>query len=134
MVNSPQHKHSHLKKKQTPQIKLKRVYDKPLKADGYRVLVDRLWPRGLSKEKAALGEWAKELAPTDRLRHWFDHDPDLWEAFSKKYRIELSKNELLHDYIERFGNEKLVTLLYATKYDQLTHAIILKEFLEYSYA
>lgn len=121
-----------MKKKETPQIKLKRVYDKPLKSDGYRVLVDRLWPRGLSKEKAALGEWAKELAPTDRLRHWFDHDPHLWEAFNKKYKIELNKNNALNDVVERLKSKKIITLLYATKYDQLTHALILKELLEAS--
>lgn len=123
-----------LKKKETPQIKLKRVYEKPLKSDGYRVLVDRLWPRGLSKEKAALSEWAKELAPSNRLRHWFDHDPDLWEAFNKKYRVELNKNESFDDYVERLRKHKLVTLLYGTKYDQLTHAIILKELIEDKYA
>lgn len=119
-----------MKKKQTPQIKLKRVYDKPLKSDGYRVLVDRLWPRGLSKEKAALSEWAKDLAPTDRLRNWFDHDPDLWTAFSKKYRIELNRNELFDDFFERLSHRKHVTILYGTKYDQLTHAIILKQLIE----
>lgn len=134
MVNILDHKDCSVKKQHTPQIKLKRVYDKPLRSDGYRVLVDRLWPRGLSKEKAALNEWAKDLAPTDRLRNWFDHDPDLWDAFSKKYRNELKKNELLDDFIERLSTQKQVTLLYGTKYNQLTHAIILKELIERSYA
>lgn len=123
-----------MKEKQTPQIKLKRVYDKPLKSDGYRVLVDRLWPRGLSKEKGALSEWAKEIAPTHHLRSWFDHDPDLWEAFNKKYKIELNKNDSFNDFVERLSSKKCVTLLYATKYDQLTHAITLKELLEAVYA
>jgi uncharacterized protein YeaO (DUF488 family) len=119
-----------LKKKQTPQIKLKRVYDRPSKSDGYRVLVDRLWPRGLTKEKAGLNEWAKEVAPTDRLRNWFDHDPDLWEAFNKKYKIELNKNDSFNDFVERLSSERCITLVYATMYDQLTHAITLKELLE----
>jgi len=133
-VNSLDHKKLFwLEKKQTPRIKLKRVYDKPLKSDGYRVLVDRLWPRGLSKEKAALNEWAKDLAPTNRLRNWFDHDPDLWEAFSKKYKIELNKNEFFDEFFERLSHEKRVTLLFATKHDQLTHAIILKEVMESRY-
>jgi uncharacterized protein YeaO (DUF488 family) len=119
-----------LKKKEIPHIKLKRVYDKPLKSDGYRVLVDRLWPRGLSKEKAALNEWSKELAPTHRLRNWFDHDPDLWEAFSTKYKIELNNNDLFNDFVERLICKRCVTLLYATTNDQLTHAIVLKEVIE----
>ena len=111
-------------------IKIKRVYDKPLKADGYRILVDRLWPRGLTKEAAALDEWAKELAPTTGLRNWFDHDPDYWEEFQRKYKAELKQSSALDDFIERHKSRKNLTLVYATKYDKLTHALVLQKILE----
>lgn len=114
-------------------IKKKRVYDKPLKADGYRILVDRLWPRGLTKEEAAIDEWAKELAPTTDLRNWFDHDPYRWEEFQKKYKAELKKNIVLDDFLERCRTRKHITLVYATKYDKLTHALVLQELLENKY-
>lgn len=111
-------------------IKIKRVYDKPLKSDGYRILVDRLWPRNLTKEAAALDEWAKELAPTAELRNWFDHDPDYWDEFQRKYKAELKKNMALPDFMERHKDRKHITLVYATKYDKLTHALVLQELLE----
>ena len=76
-----------------------------------------------------MDEWAKELAPTDRLRNWFDHDPECWQEFKKKYKAELKHNTLYADFIERLRGKKKITLLYATKYDHLTHAIILKELL-----
>lgn len=72
-------------------IKSKRVYEKPSRNDGYRILVDRLWPRGLSKEDAKVNEWLKEIAPSDELRKWFMHDPKKWESFQKKYQRELEK-------------------------------------------
>ena len=113
-------------------IKIKRVYDKPLKTDGYRILVDRLWPRGLTKEEAAIDEWAKEIAPTAGLRNWFDHDPDYWEEFQRKYKAELKLNSAVPDFIERHKHRKHITLVYATKYDKLTHAIVLQKLLESS--
>jgi uncharacterized protein YeaO (DUF488 family) len=116
-----------------PLIKIKRVYDKPIGSDGYRILTDRLWPRGLRKEDAPLDEWAKELAPSERLRNWFDHDPYYWEPFKRKYFAELSQNEWVDAFIERHKSRKVITLLYATKYDRLTHAIIVREFLENIY-
>ena len=116
-----------------PLIKTKRVYDKHSKADGYRVLIDRLWPRGLSKEDAGIDEWAKELAPTKTLRYWFDHDPYRWEEFKKKYKAELKLNTAVDDFVERHKGEKTITLIYATKYDNLTHAIIFKQLLESRY-
>jgi uncharacterized protein YeaO (DUF488 family) len=116
-----------------PLIKIKRVYDRPSRSDGYRILTDRLWPRALKKEDAFLDEWAKELAPSDRLRNWFDHDPYYWMQFKKKYQAELRQNILLPDFVERHKDRKVVTLLYATRYDKLTHAIIIKEYLENIY-
>ena len=113
-----------------PLIKLKRAYDKPAKADGYRILIDRLWPRGLTKEEAAIDEWAKDLAPTALLRNWFDHDPYYWEQFRKKYIVELKQNKSLDEFVERHKKKKLITLVYATKYDKLTHALVLQPVLE----
>lgn len=72
-------------------LKIKRVYEKPEKADGFRVLVDRLWPRGLTKEKVAADLWLKDIAPSTELRKWFSHDPDKWSEFRKKYLLELKK-------------------------------------------
>jgi len=126
--------YARLKRQQVPEIKLKRVYDKPLKSDGYRILVDRLWPRGLKKENAMLDEWIKDLAPTDRLRNWFDHDADYWQEFKKKYKTELKQNQLFDDFLEKLATKKHITLLYATRYNHLTHAIILKEIMEAHYA
>src|SRR5687768_8460135 len=95
-----------------PIIKIKRAYDKPLKRDGYRILVDRLWPRGIAKEVAAIDEWAKELAPSNFLRNWFDHDPHYWEQFWKKYSGELKENELIYEFLARHKNKKVITLIY----------------------
>jgi uncharacterized protein YeaO (DUF488 family) len=119
-----------LKNKHAPEIRTKRVYDPPSHSDGYRILVDRLWPRGLKKENAALDEWAKELAPSDPLRKWFDHEAERWEEFSKKYQAELKAHDVLGEFIEKHKSKKLITLLYATKNSELTHAIILKRLLE----
>lgn len=116
-----------------PLIKIKRVYDKPARSDGYRVLTDRLWPRRLKKEDAMLDEWAKELAPSERLRNWFDHNPYYWEPFKRKYFMELKQNESVYTFVERHKERKVITLLYATTYDRLTHAIIIREFLENIY-
>ena len=116
-----------------PIIKIKRVYDRPLPSDGYRVLADRLWPRELKKENAVLDEWAKELAPSDRLRSWFDHNPYYWEQFKIKYQKELRQNKLVAEFSQRHKHRKVITLLYATTYDKMAHTIIIKEFLEKSY-
>src|SRR4051812_32742152 len=109
-----------------PAIKLKRVYDKPLKRDGYRILIDRLWPRDVTKREAAIDEWAKELAPTDLLRNWFDHDPYYWEQFQRKYKMELKQNVYILNFIDGHKDKNVITLLYSTKYDRLTHALVLR--------
>jgi uncharacterized protein YeaO (DUF488 family) len=115
-------------------IRLKRVYEKPLKTDGFRILVDRLWPRGVSKEKASLDEWARELAPSDELRKWFDHKPERWTMFQRKYKAELKKNDFWKEFLERHQKGKRITLLYATKEEALTHAIILKKIMDETYS
>lgn len=116
-----------------PAIKIKRAYDKVSKADGYRILVDRLWPRGLKKEEASIDEWAKELAPSTELRNWFDHDPFRWDEFRKRYNAELQENNAVEDFIERHRNRKHITLIYATRYDKLTHALVLQKLLDKNY-
>ena len=111
-------------------IATKRIYEDPANNDGYRVLVDRLWPRGVSKEKAKLDEWMKEIAPTDELRKWFDHDPDKFDEFKKRYKKELEdKSDLIEQLVEK-SEEKKVTLLYGAKDEQNNQAVVLKELLE----
>jgi len=113
-------------------IKLKRVYDLPELGDGRRILMDRLWPRGLKKEEARIDEWMKELAPSDKLRKWFSHDPAKWNEFKLKYMKELeeaSKRNSIKKLAQKCRSEK-VTLLYAAKDDQHNNAMVLKEFLE----
>ena len=110
-------------------IHLARIYDPPQRR-GYRVLADRIWPRGISREKAAIDEWCKELAPTPALRTWFSHDPDKWEGFAERYRKELSaKQGEARALLERSGKRPLI-LLTATKDMDHTHLIVLKACLE----
>ncbi|HWJ30348.1 MAG TPA: DUF488 family protein [Flavisolibacter sp.] len=111
-------------------IKIKCVYDKPLKADGYRIFVDRLWPENVSREATQLDEWAREIAPSDALHNWFDHLPEHWWKFQARYIAELDRNKFVRDFAQRHKNKDLITLVYSTRYDHLTHAIILKQFLE----
>ncbi|MDR4950917.1 DUF488 domain-containing protein [Chryseobacterium sp. ES2] len=111
-------------------IALKRVYETPSPGDGYRVLVDRLWPRGLSKENADLDEWNKDLAPSTELRLWFHHDVALWKEFSEKYRKELDESNLGKDFLKHHKKQEKITLLYAAKDEEHCHAIILKKYLE----
>ncbi len=111
-------------------IGLKRIYDRPTSADGYRVLVDRLWPRGISKDKAHLDEWAKEIAPSNELRKWIHADKSKWADFKKKYFKELAAHEVqLRALLERSHKEK-VTLLYAAADPDCNHALVLVEYLQ----
>ena len=82
-------------------IKVKRIYEEVSKDEGFRILIDKLWPRGLKKEDVFIDEWNKELAPTDALRKWFNHDPELWPEFQKKYKAELNKNETVKELSNR---------------------------------
>lgn len=111
-------------------IALKRVYDEAEPGDGLRILVDRLWPRGVKKDQARLDRWEKELAPSDDLRRWFAHDPEKWIEFRRRFREELAdKGALLHELAQRGGKGR-VTLLYAAKDEEHNNAVVLKELLE----
>lgn len=112
-----------------PIIKLKRAYEKPSAEDGYRILVDRLWPRGIKKAGASIDLWAKDIAPSTDLRKWYAHDPDKWSDFQKRYISELKKNDGLTAFIESIEDKKLITLVYATSDIEHTHASILKNYL-----
>jgi uncharacterized protein YeaO (DUF488 family) len=112
-------------------FKIKRVYDEPSEKDGYRILVDRLWPRGMSKEKTKLDLWMKDIAPSDKLWQWFGHEPEKWEEFKKKYAKELStKDELLNEIILIAKEKGTVTLVYSAKETAVNNAVSLKAFLE----
>ncbi|HTN69255.1 MAG: DUF488 domain-containing protein [Bacteroidales bacterium] len=108
-------------------IKIKRVYEKPQVDDGIRILVDRLWPRGLTKEKARIDLWLKDIAPSTQLRKWFSHDPAKWTGFRKRYLEELERNKeeslLLREQLKK-GN---VTLVYAAKDEEHNEALVLKD-------
>jgi uncharacterized protein YeaO (DUF488 family) len=112
-------------------IHTKRVYEKPAKEDGFRVLVDRLWPRGLTKEKAQVDLWMKEIAPSDVLRKWFHYGERNWGEFVKRYKAELAKKkELLSELKKLHGKHKTVTLLYGSKDEKQNQAVLLAEFLK----
>jgi uncharacterized protein YeaO (DUF488 family) len=107
-------------------IKVKRVYEKPERDDGWRVLVDRLWPRGMKKEAAHLDAWLKEVAPSDALRKWFGHDPEKWGEFQKKYRAELSKQKELIAELKQMEKQKgTLTLLFGAKDQEHNQAVAL---------
>lgn len=113
-------------------IRIKRVYDPPELSDGVRILVDRVWPRGLKKAEARIDEWRWDLAPTAALRKWFHHDPRKWEAFRRRYRNELKargKFKELQELAERAKRETL-TLLFGARDEEHNNAVVLKELLE----
>jgi uncharacterized protein YeaO (DUF488 family) len=111
-------------------VKLKRVYDPPKPADGFRVLVDRLWPRGVSKSSARIDLWLKEIAPSDALRKWFGHDPLKWDTFRARYFRELQKNHEAVAQLNEIIRNGPVTLLFAAKDQEHNNAAALKEYLE----
>lgn len=107
-------------------IRIKRIYDDPSADDGYRILVDRLWPRGISKARAHLDEWNKEIPPSTELRKWFDHKADRFDEFAIRYRLELEEKELQLNELRKIAEQKSVTLLYAAKDPQINHAAVLR--------
>jgi len=110
-------------------IKLKRVYEQPTSDDGLRILVERLWPRGLSKTAAAIDHWAKEVAPTPKLRTWFGHRPERWEEFRRRYFIELKANHAAVEALRALCTKQNTTFVYAAKDVERNGAIALKYFL-----
>ena len=113
----------------TERIRIRRVYETPNAADGYRILVDRVWPRGMTKERVRASLWLKSIAPSAALRTWFNHDPSRWQMFKRRYYIELGKNS---DEVKRLRDaiaQGTVTLLYAAKDDKRNQAVALKEYL-----
>ncbi|MGN8226091.1 DUF488 domain-containing protein [Gracilimonas sp. BCB1] len=111
-------------------IKLKRVYDEPVEEDGYRILTERLWPRGVSKERANLDEWMKAVAPSHELRKWFDHDHEKWSEFKDRYRKELFGSETIQQLINTVEEEDVVTFVFASKDEEHNSTVVLKSFIE----
>lgn len=111
-------------------IKTKRIYEAPSDNDGYRILVDRIWPRGVSKEDAKLDDWNKDIAPSDKLRKWFDHDPDKFDEFAKKYRKELDDKKEYLTAIRKKADKQAVTLLYRAKDTEHNQAVVLQKVLK----
>ena len=112
------------------EIKIKRVYDAPEKADGFRILVDRLWPRGIKKEDAHVNVWMKEVAPSTELRKWFNHDPEKWKQFLSDYTKELKHSDTVKELADQIKQYNVVTLLYAAKDEQHNQAVVLQKFLQ----
>ena len=110
-------------------IQIKRVYEDKSKDDGHRILIDRLWPRGVSKEDAHFDEWMKELAPSTELRKWFDHKPERFEEFSKRYKKELAEKKELLDKLKELAKKRKVTLLFAAKDSEINNAVVIKDIL-----
>ena len=114
-------------------IKIKRVYDKPDTNDGVRILVDRLWPRGISKHAARIDQWFKEVAPTSALRQWFSHDPTKFQEFKTAYRGQLRRKRAILNDIKRLAQQHgIVSLLYAAKDPQCNNAVVLRDYLRKS--
>lgn len=110
-------------------IMIKRVYEEPEKTDGFRILVDRVWPRGMTKEKAHVDLWLKDAGPSTALRKWFAHDPKKWDEFKKRYLKELKDKKEIIGQIKENAKNGTVTLVYSAKDEEHNQAVVLKEFL-----
>lgn len=111
-------------------LKIKRIYDEPTKDDGVRIFVDRLWARGVTKERAKLDYWFKDIAPSSDLRKWFNHEPEKFKEFAKKYREELQYDKENVEKIRTLLKTQNVTLIYAAKSPTINHARVLKDYIE----
>lgn len=111
-------------------IKIKRAYEQSDKADGLRILVDRLWPRGLTKKKASVDLWLKDIAPSTELRKWFGHDPAKWKQFQTRYRKELREKKDALKLLRQKSKEQTVTLVYGARDEEHNEALVLKKILE----
>jgi uncharacterized protein YeaO (DUF488 family) len=107
-------------------VEIKRIYEKPASADGYRVLIDRLWPRGISKQRASLDAWLKDLAPSTALRSWFHRDLKRWPEFARRYRAELRTQRAQLQTLRQRARRQRVTLLYAARDTRVNHATVLR--------
>jgi uncharacterized protein YeaO (DUF488 family) len=112
-----------------PGVQIKRIHEEPSAQDGFRVLVDRLWPRGISKQRAALDEWRADLAPSTALRRWFAHDPRRWPEFRQRYRAELRAHAAALQALRERAMQQRVTLLYAAREPRINHAPVLRNVL-----
>jgi len=110
-------------------IRLKRAYEPPANGDGRRMLVDRLWPRGVSKADAAIDEWVKEIAPSTKLRKWFGHDPDRWNEFRKRYALEVREQSEQLAELRRLARKGLLTLVYSARDEAHNDAVALRQIL-----
>lgn len=110
-------------------VKIKRIYEPADKTDGLRILVDRLWPRGMKKETAQLDEWMKAVAPSVTLRKWFNHDTAKWQEFKAKYTFELKHNDAIKELLQLISKNPVVTLLYAAHSEDHNHALVLQHFI-----
>lgn len=111
-------------------LELKRVYENPSPRDGYRVLVDRLWPRGVSKDAAQLDAWMKHIAPSDELRKWFHHDRQKWAEFRRRYLSELKDHREELRRLARRSRQERVTLVFGARDEERNHAVVLKQYLK----
>lgn len=113
-------------------IRIRRVYREPSSRDGVRILVDRVWPRGISKERAHVVEWRKDLAPTTSLRKWFGHDPARWIEFRKRYRTELTRSGMMEELrtLARLSPKRTMTLVYSAADEEHNQAVVLKELID----
>ena len=111
-------------------VHIKRIYEPTSKSDGFRILVDRLWPRGIKKENAHFDLWLKDVAPSNELRKWFNHEPEKWEEFMKKYTAELKDTSAFEELKKILHQHKQLTLLFSAKDEMHNQAVVLKEILE----
>lgn len=118
-----------VKKISANQVRIKRAYAKPTKEDGARILIDRLWPRGIKKEDLHLSEWEKELSPSTELRQWFDHDPARWDEFQKRYKAELAEHRQTLDALRERAKDEVICLVYGAKDEEHNNALVVREVL-----
>ena len=110
-------------------VRIKRVYEPAATTDGYRILIDRLWPRGLSKEKAHVDKWLKEVAPSTELRKWFNHEPEKWASFCTRYKAQLRESAAFAELLDDIHAHKTVTLLFGARDEQHNDAVALEKFI-----
>lgn len=115
--------------KRAGDIRIKRAYEPPAPADGTRVLIDRLWPRGVTKEALAIERWIKEIGPSDALRRWFGHDPERWDEFRRRYHAELAKQTALVEELRGLAGHGTLTLVYGARDDAHNNAVVLRDLL-----